>query len=45
VREVTTPAGLEAFLNWSRAALDLTLQELFLDKSLYGFLPGSRRGG
>lgn len=37
LREVTTPAGLEAFLNSEQAALDLTLQEIFLDKDLYGF--------
>jgi V/A-type H+-transporting ATPase subunit C len=37
LREVTTPAGLEAFLNSEQAALDLTLQEIFLDKNLYGF--------
>ncbi len=37
LREVTTPAGLEAFLNSEQAALDLTLQEIFLDKNLYDF--------
>ncbi|NMC65537.1 MAG: hypothetical protein GYA53_05285 [Acidobacteria bacterium] len=37
LREVSTPAGLETFLNLEQAALDLTLQELFLDKNLYGF--------
>ncbi|HRD01343.1 MAG TPA: V-type ATPase subunit [Candidatus Saccharicenans sp.] len=37
LREVTTPVQLEAFLETERTALDTTLEELFLDKNLYGF--------
>jgi vacuolar-type H+-ATPase subunit C/Vma6 len=37
LREVKTPADLEAFLEAEQAALDATLEELFLDKKLYDF--------